>query len=254
MGPDCTACHSTAGWTRIAAGAFDHSRTRYPLAGKHAGLACAKCHRPSVPLAPLPHAACTDCHADAHAGRLASRSDKGACETCHSVEGFAPPRFGPAEHAATRFRLEGAHRAVACVVCHDPAHGRVRAGKAKAPVEPKLATGTSPFEFRFTSQTCAACHADPHAGQFATAAAARGIEAGRVNGTDCARCHGLSMWRIADFDHSKTRFPLDGAHRRAGCQACHRPMTIGGRPVIRYRPLEIACRSCHAEPVRQQAR
>jgi nitrate/TMAO reductase-like tetraheme cytochrome c subunit len=39
----CQRCHQTDQWKMTA---FDHSRTTFPLEGKHAGVACAKCHKP----------------------------------------------------------------------------------------------------------------------------------------------------------------------------------------------------------------
>jgi hypothetical protein len=89
---------------------------------------------------------------------------------------------------------------------------------------------------RLENRTCAACHKDPHGGQFA-----------REGRTDCARCHGGSAWQLRRFDHSKTRFPLDGAHIRAACSACHRQESKKGQRIVHYSPLDTACRSCHAE-------
>ena len=263
FGLDCARCHSTAGWATIAAGAFDHDTTRYPLRGRHARVACEKCHRDRKTTSLPGFAACTDCHADAHGGQLASRADGGACEACHGVEGFTPARFGDAEHARTQFALEGAHRAIACVVCHRPA-GRgpgdaagtlALAGNAKPPGtarppagRPALATANDDFRFHFTSLACTGCHDDPHAGQFAASPAGTATPANGKATTDCARCHTDRTWHIAAFDHEKSRFPLQGAHRRTACSSCHRPAPKGDPSIVRYRPLETACRACHAEP------
>ena len=92
------------------------------------------------------------------------------------------------------------------------------------------------FNFRAGEHACAACHTDPHAGQFAPV-------------TECARCHEAAAWRIPRFDHDKTRFHLEGAHRRVACSACHRAEKVAGKSVVRYRPLDTACRSCHTQPV-----
>jgi len=219
LGTDCMRCHSTQGWSTVAANAFDHDRTRYPLRGRHRDVTCAKCHRPGTERT-LAFAKCTDCHADAHRGQLARRKDRGACEACHDVDGFSPAHFGFEEHATTVFPLREAHRAVHCAACHR------RAKPAEAG-----------FEFALQGGTCTTCHADPHAGQFET------------KGATCTRCHAEATWRIAPFDHARTRFPLDGAHVRVACSNCHRAATIGGKPgVVRYRPLETACRSCHGQP------
>ena len=223
-GQDCTRCHSTSGWNDIATGAFDHDRTRYALRGLHRRVDCKQCHRGGDFKRHLDFEHCRACHAEAHGGQLAQRAERGACESCHTVEGFAPARFGPAEHQGTRFPLREAHLAVACNACHPP----TMAGAPRGSIS-----------FRYRSRACAVCHADPHAGQFSS----------RQADSDCARCHSASSWQIAAFDHQeKTRFTLDGAHARAPCAACHRQEPRGDRRLVRYKPLDTACRSCHAEP------
>lgn len=67
----CATCHD-ADTFRIAA-KFDHTKTNYPLDGKHATVACAKCHA-TEPLRNgstsvrwrLGYAQCKDCHANPH--------------------------------------------------------------------------------------------------------------------------------------------------------------------------------------------
>ncbi|MCB9669198.1 MAG: hypothetical protein H6736_13955 [Alphaproteobacteria bacterium] len=69
-------------------------------------------------------------------------------------------------------------------------------------------------------------------------------------GRNCESCHkdhrGRSFNLIprgfeADFDHDKTGFPLNGAHRKATCEDCH---TTPGQ----YTGLRSTCESCHDEP------
>lgn len=64
LGPDCTKCHVTDTWKRISGDGFDHSRTKYPLLGRHKGAACADCHGGGKQKPVF--AACRDCHRDAH--------------------------------------------------------------------------------------------------------------------------------------------------------------------------------------------
>jgi hypothetical protein len=56
--------------------AFDHGRTRFPLTGKHARLACESCHKTTLKDTPR---RCVDCHKkdDVHRGRRPN------CESCH---------------------------------------------------------------------------------------------------------------------------------------------------------------------------
>lgn len=240
LGADCERCHGADGWSVLVGAAKDdrawHDRTRYALRGKHAEVACAPCHGPWPP-AParwrgLPFAACADCHPDAHVGQLAEPR----CERCHGVEGFAPARYGVEEHAKSRYPLEGAHLAVACVRCH-PDDARVA---ARVPEETLAALGAQGRKPRFSKALlavagdlarCETCHADPHRGQLAA--------------RPCSACHELSSFTKIRFDHQKdSRYPLDGKHAKAGCGACHRAEA----GVVRWRPLPLACEGCHADP------
>lgn len=227
-GARCDRCHSVTGWSAVATGSFDHERTRFPLRGLHRTVACTDCHTTGRFREPLRHARCLDCHEDRHGGQLASRSDGGDCGSCHSVSGFTRARFDLAEHEGTAFPLRGAHRGVPCSACHEP-----------------TATGAPPgsVRFRMASGACIDCHRDPHAGQFERS----------PGGPACVRCHMADRWRIAAFDHGRTRFALEGAHAGVPCRSCHPTETRRGRPVVRYRPLGTACKDCHAvEPKRSQ--
>ncbi|MFQ5598955.1 MAG: cytochrome c3 family protein [Candidatus Krumholzibacteriia bacterium] len=228
-GQDCARCHSTAAWGRIALGSFNHDQTDYPLRGMHTKVACRKCHRSGSFKKKLAFGRCSHCHEDVHGGQLAKRSDRGTCESCHTVQAFSPARFGRVEHSRTRFPLRDAHLAVACNACHKPTSPRAQRGS---------------IQFRFRRTDCAACHRDPHAGQFTD-------KHGR---TDCARCHVGSDWKGGGFDHNRaSRFALEGAHGRTACGSCHRQDRVGRKRVVRYKPLNTACRSCHAEPVKPES-
>jgi hypothetical protein len=224
LGTSCSTCHTTAGWRSTSTPKdFDHQRTAYPLTGRHATVACDRCHRPGRPLR-LKHDACTDCHADAHAGQLARRADGGRCESCHDVSGFRPARYSPEDHAKSSFPLKGAHLAVACDQCHRP---RV-AGAGRAAVELRIAT-----------TRCADCHRDPHRGQVATLVAAGG----------CESCHAVGSWREISFDHSHTKYALSGRHAQVACAPCHRrPEPGGAAPVLRFAGAPQACEGCHRDP------
>ncbi len=121
------------------------------------------------------------------------------CASCHVVDAWKVVRF---DHARTGFSLTGAHTKVECLGCHE---NQVWKGVAN---------------------TCATCHAkdDAHQGRF---------------GRDCAACHSTEAWKVQTFDHSKTRFPLVGAHARAGCADCHR----GSINTL----VSIECSACHAK-------
>jgi hypothetical protein len=189
-------------WTPTPEG-FDHSKTGYSLLGKHAGLACNRCHTPERIAASqklsiqvrnpaktflgIPQA-CVTCHKDEHNGRLGQN-----CQQCHNFEDWK--NVSQFDHAKTRYPLTGLHAQVTCAKCHTP-------GPDGKPRWVGLAFGK-----------CSDCHADPHKGSFPQG---------------CQTCHNTSGWKRVSlekvseqFDHSSTRYPLRGKHQTVGCAQCH---------------------------------
>jgi hypothetical protein len=226
----CAACHEVASFARLR---FDHAvDSRYPLDGKHAKAPCASCHRPEPPAGlvrwkPLP-LACEGCHQDPHAGALAQGTEP-RCERCHGALGWKETRFRH-EPPFTTYRLEGKHAKVACEKCHPGAPG---------------VAGPPARRYRGVPAACAACHEDPHRGALrawapepppGTLAAA--VAAGE---TRCEGCHATDGWEPKPFlHHDRTGFPLEGAHRRAACRACH------GEDLAAALPR--GCVGCHRDP------
>jgi len=220
----CSSCHTEKDWHQPEK--FRHDRTRFPLTGKHRGVACRKCHKMvqgRVQFAHVPFDRCDRCHTSPH------RQDMGKpCRACHTTRGWRVHQ-GEFDHDLTAFPLRGAHTKVACAQCH-PAGQPLRA----------------------TPGTCAGCHTDVHLGQFRPAR--------------CDRCHTEQSFRLPRFsvrDHDTTRFPLKGAHRAVPCIQCHRETTpdtfalLTGLPVparldtlqLRvFRWKEHRCETCHADP------
>jgi hypothetical protein len=241
LGDACTDCHATDGWHAVGGAAFerrfDHSRTTFPLAGRHAVAPCAACHRPdrartrelaltfradtrsrAYPLAAAER--CTSCHVDYHAAAFREIPGGSDCRNCHGEDGWTPTTYDIARHnREAKYALTGAHLATPCLACHE---------------NPVL--GQAALQFRIPDQACLACHRvlDPHGGQFP--------------GRACDECHTTDSFRIPVFDHAQTRYPLDGRHRTVPCASCH-PSVTGpdGRAVRQYRPLGTACRDCHTE-------
>lgn len=220
LGKDCEHCHSLDGFTTsLPPPAFDHSKTRYPLTGKHQLVSCQKCHLSGRFTTPIPFSRCQDCHQDVHSGQFSHRPSGGDCEECHTVEGFFPSQFSRLNHNQTRFPLEGAHRAVWCRKCHDP--------KGEGKVEDMI--------FRWEKLACRACHLDPHQGQ---------ADAWMQN-SGCESCHSPQRWDEVRFDHNLSRFILKGGHQKVGCGSCHRP---SGEKGVVLKPLPIECEGCHKDP------
>jgi len=132
LGVRCNDCHSEHNWKVES---FDHSKTRFPLLGKHAPLKCLSCHKSAVfKDAPL---ACYGCHRkdDKHKGVLGEK-----CESCHTARSWKDTKF---DHAKTDFPLLGSHARVKCESCHKDTH------------------------YKATPKNCLGCHRkdDKHEGQ-----------------------------------------------------------------------------------------
>jgi hypothetical protein len=193
FGTECAKCHTTTNWraasfsasTAPAGGAFDHSRTAFPLTGHHAAVDCKKCHIDGK-FKGTP-TACVSCHAEpkSHLGKFGTE-----CKSCHSTATWKIASVPVAalgktfDHSKTAFPLTGKHTAVACAQCHTD-------GK-----------------FKGTQTACVACHAEPK------------VHAGSKLGTDCAKCHTTSTWTggtLGDFKHA---FPVAHGRKNRGASAC----------------------------------
>ena len=228
-GGRCESCHTETGWKEGPMRSFDHGTTHFPLRGMHADLPCARCHVRAKSVAPGSKASvslsrfeqCADCHADSHDGQFASRPDRGACESCHTVSGFQPSTLSAADHATTRFPLRDGHAAVPCQKCHP-------VGDARNPQKRIFR--------RSEQQPCNGCHADEHRGAFTTNIA-----------PTCNDCHDPQTWQNLHFEHARARFLLDGKHAGVACAACHRIRNTGGvNREWEFRGRPIQCAGCHA--------
>lgn len=229
---DCAPCHTVNGFKPSIFTVAMHQLEKYKLEGKHAAVACASCHpkqKPGPASAKLGTAAvlmrppsdrCTGCHVDAHGGQLASRLDRGACESCHQVADWKPSSFSVADHAKLKFRLDGAHAPVPCASCHTVGRRGLRALTAAASL------GTAKFSFKLPEAECAQCHHDPHKGRFASGGA-------RPRVAGCLSCHDQQLWqpaKVTSVSHKDFGYALEQAHGAVLCTACHRE--LDARPKI----------------------
>jgi hypothetical protein len=217
LGADCQRCHSETSWTETR---FDHRATRFPLLGKHQGVACSRCHQ-GEGFRGIAYARCSDCHQkDPHFGQFVDD-----CGSCHRVESFESATFDHAPGGKSRFPLTGRHQTLACSQCHR---------EEKESVFPKgMATAV---RYRPLETACKGCHQDVHYGQL---------------GKNCESCHGTESFHSEhlDFVHDRdTRFPLRGRHARVPCADCHRPEQAqfpdGPGLAVRYKPIDL-CSACH---------
>ena len=264
----CNACHTEhkgrgADTVGFSPEAFDHARTDFSLAGAHASVPCATCHKAGKKYREAPRA-CLDCHRedDVHDGKLGTD-----CADCHETVRFKTTSF---DHAKTKFPLHNAHAKVACFACHRDATFKGAPGRCvdchasddvhRGSRGPDCASchGTADWkQNRFNHlkasdyalvgkhaklacdschrggdlkaelpRECNGCHqaVDPHSGRF---------------GTACADCHEQDKWAVAAFDHEKrAKFALRGAHAKLECHACH-------TGVLKKQQMQKECVGCH---------
>jgi hypothetical protein len=243
----CASCHRTDSFQTIDAKGFDHDKTRYPLRGRHAQVACSKCHDPKVGFGQKPRfETCKDCHKDAHAGAATLAGKPADCAACHTVAGFDTPAYTVAMHQQSPWPLAGRHATVPCASCH-----------AKQAPGTEATYGPARVLIRPTRARCADCHRDPHDGRFAPGGP-------RARAQDCLACHTADAWRPSLFGvgtHGQARFALDGAHRATPCATCHAelkaPPAASSKRSEPGRPLTFAenksdCIECHTDPHRGQ--
>lgn len=254
---DCASCHRVQGFRPSTYTVAQHKQSDYPLEGKHAEVRCESCHPKNpagVPREQLgkanvllrrAHDRCTDCHADDHGGQLAEREHKGACESCHRVDGFKPSTFTAEDHGSLKLALVGRHAAVECVACH----GSERKG---LPALPDLQVlGKARLALVLEDSRCVACHVDPHLDRF-------GPEGDRPQAEGCLACHGWDAFRPSTIDvetHGEFGHALVGAHRAVACIECHEELTMPAtgstllltreRSRLYFDEEHGACRDCH---------
>ena len=186
-----------------------------PLSQPHAKLEgatnCFQCHETGKGVTA---AKCLTCHKELRA-RIAAKRGLHAqpghqkCERCHNEHhgrAFQLIRWEPQkfDHRISGFPLVGAHAKAQCRDCH----------KTRS--------------YLGLSQNCTSCHRDVHKGQFGA--------------RTCTSCHTMTAWKPpSNFSHTKTSFPLTGAHATVACTKCHANGVF--RPVKHQR-----CTDCHRDP------
>ena len=114
----CSTCHVTDSWVSLPA--FSHDKTKFPLRGAHAMVACDRCHVKTANLStPVKFVdlstVCSSCHSDQHQGQF---QVEGAtdCARCHTVEDWHNLIFD--HNTQSAFGLTGKHVDVPCAKCH----------------------------------------------------------------------------------------------------------------------------------------
>ncbi|MFN8579523.1 MAG: cytochrome c3 family protein [Gemmatimonadaceae bacterium] len=247
----CEGCHTVAGFKPSTYGIAQHAALRLALDGRHAQVECAACHavgrKGLPPIAPtltlgtakvalrIPELSCEACHVDVHAGRFSKGAAAlaGGCAACHGTTTFSPSTIDVANHNRFALKLEGGHRAVPCVQCHQELTGSHASNTLLL-----TAANVRRLPFGATRTTCVACHETPHGDQFA----------GRKDKGACDACHGVDGFApAARFDHDRdASFKLQGAHAKVACAECHKAVVSArGASIVQYRGVPSKCESCH---------
>jgi len=198
----------------LAQSVLERIVTPGPLVQGHAKLEaeCSKCHEAFSRNSRT--RLCLDCHKEIAADRTAQHGFHGRerraatlpCNQCHTdhkgrnadINQLDRETF---DHDFTNFKLVDAHKTVPCAGCH-----------------------AENVKFRKAPSVCFECHknVDPHKGRLER----------------CENCHPVTKWpETQPFDHSKTRFALQGAHKEVACATCHANEL--------YKDLPSSCISCH---------
>jgi hypothetical protein len=218
---ECKLCHTdhkgrSADVLQLDRDTIDHAFTNFELKGAHATVRCDGCHVKPAKFREAP-VTCIGCHkaSDPHKGRLGEH-----CADCHTEDTWL--RVKPYDHDKTKFKLDGAHKDVACAGCHT------------GELYKDLGTG------------CVACHRlqDVHATRY---------------GAKCETCHDLQKWKTIHFDHDKdTKYPLRGKHPKVECDLCHTGKLYGVKLAttclschkdddVHKNQLGGRCEQCHDE-------
>ena len=226
-GNDCSACHNETVFKPALFTREQHQTTKFPLQGKHAPMECVKCHKPEGRDANymVGTLTCVSCHTDPHGGEFLSAPHENQCESCHSQNVFHPSTYDVARHSKTKFALAGAHVAVVCAECHKPL-----ANIASTPAS------AAAVQYHFSEQACTVCHADPHR---------TGLGPSKE---PCETCHNVRQWKeLRSFNHSATKFPLEGAHQPVQCVGCHRSTSAKSKTLPDFTRTPLECAGCHED-------
>jgi hypothetical protein len=233
---DCKSCHAATAWTDMQdpGSGFDHRATGFALAGAHASVRCASCHRTS---GSKPSRSCETCHHDPHEGRM-----DGACAECHTAVAWSATSELE-QHRRTRMPLTGKHAVVECSACHTRQSERTW---SDLPVD------------------CYACHARAYHD-----AGAPRHDGDPPLSRECQLCHTTTGWTPARavpvaqlapheaFELRGSHRDCDGCHvdrrrmKLVRCDACHTADALRAQHGKSMAPAAATCLRCHPRGTRR---
>ncbi|MBT6210728.1 MAG: cytochrome C [Woeseia sp.] len=268
---ECSACHTEhegrgADIVDLDEETFDHDLSDFELLGGHVEVACVDCHLPNLTyreasiecdschIEDMPHdekptVLCIDCHNESEWVDVHFDHDEGtnyplegkhaevACRDCHEVEVFA----GEDDSCVACHAEDDSHNGRSgdlCETCHNPTSWNDSSFDHTRDTEFQLLG-------RHNELACNDCHSeDPFADTMDMACVSCHLEDddhNGHNGVECDSCHSNDSWTDQLFDHARdTEYALNGAHAEVACESCHI------EPIFEV-ALEENCVSCHLE-------
>jgi hypothetical protein len=184
---DCELCHVSTSWKiDLEKVRFDHSITKFELAGQHKAADCRSCHT-NLEFSKI-NSDCISCHTDLHQGTVGKD-----CSKCHTSKSWMVEDINGL-HQKGRFPLVGNHLTADCLSCH---------------------TRYVDLYFEPLNTDCYSCHSK----NYNSTQSPNHLSAGFS--TNCQDCHAItaSSWTAINVDHNF--FPLAGGHEISNCFACH---------------------------------
>jgi len=193
---------------------------------------CTQCHDLGDQIS---EAKCLNCHIklksriSSNKGFHASQEVKQKnCISCHSEHHglkFEMIRFDKKifNHNSTGYELKGKHKTIDCRNCHKPDFIQ----------DPEIKKNQTTY--LGLDPKCLSCHADYHQ---------------KTLSSDCTKCHNYNQFKPAsEFNHSRTDFPLTGAHLKVTCIECHKKEIRNNVSFQKFASVDFqTCHSCHKDP------
>lgn len=279
LGAVCEKCHVTSAWN-IFDGEEIHSRTNFPLIGRHLLIDCESCHHGQLANSfSRTSSRCVDCHQNDYLATTNPNHVAGGfsteCEDCHRMTGFVPATMP--NHDPFFPIFSGTHRGQwdDCAICHtDPGNSKIfsclncheHRQDAMDPAHRDMPG------YSYASTACYDCHPTGERGNFlAHDAEFFPIYSGthRNQWAECLECH-TDVANSRAFScltcHEHRRDAMDPAHvgmsgysyASNACYNCH-PTGVKGNFVdhdVQFFPIYSGthnnqwaeCLECHTDP------
>lgn len=218
--------------TQIDQKEFDHNKTGYILAGKHAKIKCIKCHTTKRVKKGLRQKAtrwfgnstsCKICHQKDNKHYFSGKWKIKTCDKCHNEKKW--DQIHDFDHTLdTKYPLKGKHQKIKCSKCH---------------LNPKKQIGIYKWK-NLKRNKCLTCHKDQHKRNLSK----------KFSRKDCTQCHSHSQWKINKFKHKVTGFTLKGKHRKLKCSKCHQQNKFKQKLKPKdwmWKGVQKKCSNCHKD-------